>query len=147
MGFHFRGIGHSQVVAVAHADYPLAKKPSVDLADLRQHRQLIGRSLDPDNRSHERYRLSPRVWLAESPYSILELLSAGIGWAYLHQAVVEEKLASGDLVELNLAYQQADLLQGIDLIWSDSRPLGRAGQWFLQQLQRLEYSPGLNRSV
>jgi hypothetical protein len=41
------------------------------------------------------------------------------------------------LIALDLVYQQADILQGIDLVWTENRALGKAGQWLLQQLQNL----------
>jgi len=135
-GFSFQGIGHSRVIPVAHTDFPLAGRANLTHADLRQHRQLLGRSLDPDNKAYERYTVSPQVWLSESPFVILEMLCAQLGWAFLHEAVVREKLASGELVMLDLIYQQADLLQGIDLVWTEHRALGKAGQWLLAQLQQ-----------
>ncbi|WP_372742080.1 LysR family transcriptional regulator [Neptunomonas sp.] len=138
-GFSFRGIGHSRVIPVAAPDFPLAQIKQVTHADLRQHRQIVGRSLDPDNQMHERYTVSPQVWLSESPFVILELLCANIGWAFLHEAVVKEKLHSGELVVLDLVYEQAGIVQGIDLVWTENRALGKAGQWLLQQLQSLRF--------
>lgn len=139
-GFSFRGVGHSRVIPVSAPGFPLAQKKQLTHADLRQYRQIVGRSLDPDNQTHERYTISPLVWLSESPYVILELLGANIGWAFLHEAVADEKLKSGELVVLDLVYQQADILQGIDLVWTESRELGKAGQWLLQQLQHVSFN-------
>lgn len=138
-GFSFRGIGHSRVIPVAAPDFPLALIKQVTHADLRQHRQIVGRSLDPDNQMHERHTVSPQVWLSESPFVILELLCANIGWAFLHEAVVKEKLHSDELVVLDLVYEQAGIVQGIDLVWTENRALGKAGQWLLQQLQSLRF--------
>jgi DNA-binding transcriptional LysR family regulator len=136
-GFSFRGIGYSRVIPVSAPSFALAQKKQVTHADLRQSRQIVGRSLDPDNQTHERYTVSPQVWLSESPFVILELVVANIGWAFLHEAVANERLQSGELIALDLVYQQADILQGIDLVWTENRALGKAGQWLLQQLQNL----------
>lgn len=138
-GFSFRGIGHSRVIPVCHPAFPLAGRGGLTVTDLRKFRQLVGRSLNPEDQTHERYIVSPQVWLSESPFVILDMLSAQLGWAFLHEAVAEEKLASGDLVVLDLIYQQADLLQGIDLVWTESRSLGKAGQWLLKAFQGLEF--------
>lgn len=138
-GFSFRGIGHSRLIPVSAPDFPLAQKKQITHADLRQYRQIVGRSLDPENQTHERYTVSPQVWLSESPFVILDLLCANIGWAFLHEAVVKEKLHAGELVVLDLVYQQADILVGIDLVWTENRTLGKAGQWLLQQLQSLRF--------
>lgn len=136
-GFAFRGIGYSGIVAVARGDHPLVSKQPLTHAHLRAHRQLVTRSLDLTDRSHERHMFSPKVWLSESPYLILELLCSGLGWAFLHRAVVQEKLDSGELVALKLAYQQTDSLQGVDVVWTENRQLGPAGSWLLEQLCKL----------
>lgn len=52
--------------------------------------------------------------------------------------VVAEKLAMGGLVELKLAFEKADILQGIDVVWSQNRHLGAAGNWMLKRLQDLD---------
>lgn len=139
-GFSFCGVGHSRVIPVSSPGFPLAQKKQVTRADLMQHRQIVGRSLDPNNQTHERYTVSPQVWLSESPFVILELLIANIGWAFLHEAVVDEKLKLGELVVLDLVYQQVDILQGIDLVWAENRTLGKAGQWLIQQFQSLNFN-------
>ncbi len=137
-GFSFRGLGYSKVVAVCHPEHPLSSCKMVSHSDLRKHRQLVGHSLNQNEKSHERYIFGPNTWLSESPHVILELLCANLGWALLHHSIVEEKIASGELIALKLAYQQADILQGIDVVWTENRPLGLAGQWLLNRLLEMD---------
>jgi DNA-binding transcriptional LysR family regulator len=138
-GFRFRGVGHSRLIAVCRPDHPLVQQQPVSHTHLRRHRQLVAHSRNPLDDSHERHQHSPKSWLSESPYIILELVCGGLGWALLHETVVNEKLTSGELVALELAYQQSDNLQGVDVVWTENRPLGKAGQWLLEQLQGLDF--------
>ena len=137
-GFKFRGIGHSRKRPVCSCNHPLAQLSQVSHSDLRRYRQLVPRSLDPSDKSHEAQIISPRVWYAESPFAIAELLQAGLGWASLHESVVKEQLAQGTLVALKRTYQQDASLQGIDVVWTQNKPLGKGGQWLLEQLCRLK---------
>ncbi len=136
-GFQFRGVGHMQLVPVCGRDHPLAKLETVTYGDLRRYRQLIphSRSLLPQSYLGE--RKSASVWYAESPFLILELLPEGLGWAELPAPVVAEGLSSGQLVHLSYDFQQSDILQGIDVVWTEQRALGVAGQWVLQRLLTL----------
>ena len=140
-GFHFRGVGYSRLIPVCSRAHPLAEQAQVSHADLRQHRQLMTRSRSLEAADDLRYRKSPKVWFSESPYIVMELLISGLGWAVLPQTVVSEKLSSGELVRLHYDFQQTDILQGVDVVWTERRALGSAGQWLLGKLLALE--PGL----
>lgn len=133
-GFHFRGVGHCRLIPVCSPDHPLAACESVSFADLRRHRQLMTRSRSADDKSHLREQKSPKIWYSESPYVIQELLVAGMGWAVLPQTVIARKLARGELIHLNYGFQQIDVLHGVDVVWTERRALGGAGQWLLDQL-------------
>lgn len=136
-GFFFRGIGHSLLVPTCSHTHPLAQLESVTYADLRQYRQLIthGRSLTKGTQQRE--QRSNKVWYSESPYLMMELLSSGLGWAELPWAVVAKQIQAGNLVRLNYQFQAADILQGVDVVWTQQRALGEGGQWLLQQLSQL----------
>lgn len=137
-GFRFRGVGYSRMVAVCHSSHPLVQQQPVSHAHLRCYRQLITGNRNPAADSYKRYQHSPKSWLSESPYVIMDLVSAGLGWALLHEAVLLEKLNSGELVALELDYQQSGALQGLDVVWTENRPLGIAGLWLLEQLHALD---------
>lgn len=137
-GFYFRGIGYSRLIPVCSRAHPLAERTQVSHAHLRQYRQLMTRSRSLEDTSHLREQKSPKVWFGESPYIIMELLISGLGWAVLPQTVVAEKLNSGELVRLSYDFQQTDILQGVDLVWTERRALGSAGQWLLNKLLALK---------
>ena len=136
-GFHFKGIGHSHLITVCSPDHPLARRQPVTELALRQFRQLIPHSRNPDDDSHLKRKLSPRAWLLESPHVTVDLVCAGIGWARLNEAVVDDELKSKALVALDLSFEKADVLQGVDVVCSQARHPGPAGHWLLQRLEAI----------
>ncbi|OIQ25450.1 MAG: hypothetical protein BM562_17185 [Alphaproteobacteria bacterium MedPE-SWcel] len=128
-GFKFRGIGHSQLVPVCAASHPLAAMAQVSHLDLRKFRQFMQRSRSLPTAALSGGSKSPSVWYAETPSTILRLVEQGLGWAELPFATVAEALKSGTLTRLNYAFQQSDLLEGIDAVWTEQQALGVAAQW------------------
>ncbi|SNT16633.1 substrate-binding domain-containing protein [Antarctobacter heliothermus] len=133
-GFQFRGVGHSTIVPVCAPEHPLAGCLNPGYADLRQYRQIILHSQyhRPDDLTEE--IKSPTIWHAESPEMIAALVMRGLGWAELPLPSVSHHLAEGSLMRMACAFQQSDAHKGIDVIWTERRALGRAGQWFRDQL-------------
>ena len=136
-GFHFKGIGHSRLIYVCSHSHPLVDHDTVTHAQLRHYRQLLTRSRALEDTSHFSEKTSPTVWYCESPYVIMELLICGLGWALLPETVVIEKLNTGELVRLNYEFQQADIIQGVDLVWTRNKKLGSCGQWLLNEILKL----------
>ncbi|MGP6087894.1 LysR family transcriptional regulator [Antarctobacter jejuensis] len=133
-GFQFRGVGVSKIVPVCAPDHPLAACLRPGYTELRQHRQIILRSRyrTTDNLTEE--AKSPTLWLAENPQMIASLVLRGLGWAELPLHSVSHHIAEGRLLRLSCAFQQGDVHEGIDVVWTERRALGRAGQWFRDQL-------------
>lgn len=136
-GFHFIGIGHSQLIPVCSRKHPLTKLERVSLANLREYRQLITRSLSATIQTSQKEQVSPQNWVGESPFLTMDLVLSGIGWSELPWTVVNEKLTTGELLRLNYDYQQSSILQGVDLVWTNQRTLGPSSQWLLRSLQAL----------
>jgi DNA-binding transcriptional LysR family regulator len=143
-GYHFRSMGHYRVLPVCGRNHALVAEQPISLSKLRHHRQLVIQGRHRDSRGHERQSISPKFWLSESPFIVLSLLCAGIGWAFLPETVVQEKVDDGELVILDLDYLGADIRQGLDLVWSQQRALGEAGTWLLTRLLNLEIDPKKN---
>jgi len=133
-GFHFTGIGHSQLIPVCSSKHPLASLESISHADLRQHRRLISHSLTADSRAHRQEQKSPKIWTGEGPFLVLDLVLSGLGWSELPWTVVCEKLEDGSLHRLRYNYQHSRILQGVDVVWTDKRALGPSGRWLQQKL-------------
>jgi DNA-binding transcriptional LysR family regulator len=128
-GFQFRGVGYSKLVPVCAAAHPLSKLTQVGFHDLRRYRQLIPRSRSLSAVGQLGERKGTSVWYAESPAVIVEFVLNGFGWAELPYPVVSEFLKDGTLSRLNYAFQQSDILEGIDAVWTEQKALGKAAQW------------------
>lgn len=68
---------------------------------------------------------------------IVNLLLMGLGWSELPLPVIKASMDAGDLVQLNTAFQQSDVLEGIDVVWTEQHVLGMAGQWLRDHLLNL----------
>ncbi len=136
-GFQFRGVGYSRTVPVAARDHPLAGLAQVRHADLRRYRELVPQSRPTAQTGRPVNRKSPSVWYAENPMLVLELVVQGFGWAELPYSIIADRIATTELAQLTYAFQQSDILQGVDAVWTEQRALGVAGQWMLNRLLEL----------
>ena len=136
--FYFRGIGHSLQIPVCSAGHPLAKIERVTHDDLRQHRQIVMRSRSLVDGDLPREQKSPKVWFSESPYLIMDLVMSNLGWAELPWTTVSENLKRGEMIRLQYDFQQSDILEGVDVVWTKRRALGKGGQWILERLLNLD---------
>jgi DNA-binding transcriptional LysR family regulator len=132
-GFHFKGIGHVDVIALAGPSHPLAALDSVRLADLEQYRQLMATTRSMHFSRQPELR-GGRNWRVESQYGILALVREGFGWAYLPRHFVQNALERQEVRQLPLAFQQVDIQTGVDLIWSRDRAPGQAFRWLIDSL-------------
>ncbi len=137
LGFQFRGVGFSQLVPVCARDHPLARYGQVGYRDLRHQRQIVRYSKPADTAAQQNEKKSTTIWHAESPAMAAELVSAGFGWAELPVSIVAQGIAEGRLVQLQYAFQQSDILEGIDVVWTEQRALGLAGQWMRDEILTL----------
>ncbi len=132
-GFHFKGIGHVEVIALAGLSHPLATLDSVGLTDLEQYRQLMA-TTRAMHFSRQPELKGGRSWRVESQYGILALVREGFGWAYLPRHFVQDALDRQEVKQLALAFQQVNIQTGIDLIWSREQAPGPAGRWLIDSL-------------
>ena len=137
-GLYYRGVGYACLVPVCSRGHPLAELDQVSHADLRRHRQLITRSRSLEDQSHLRERKSPTLWYCDSPYLMIDLVSLGLGWALLPQAVARKRMERGEIVRLHFSFQQSEILQGIDLVWTERHALGPTGAWLKDRLLSLK---------
>lgn len=146
-GFQFRGVGHSTILPVCAPDHPLAEIEHPGFTDLRQHRQIVlrGRYRAPQALTDE--VKSANTWRVDNPDLIVALVLQGLGWAELPRPSVDRHLADGSLKRMACAFQQSDEQEGIDVVWTEQRALGRAGQWFRDRLLAVPQSDWQGRSA
>ena len=136
-GFQFRGIGHAEIMAVCGKALPLAEIGAVTYQDLRAHRQVIVRNSSGDSEHYIGDPKSAKLWYADTPQMASEVLLGGVGWAELPAAVVAPHIQSGDLKRLRYIFQQSDILDGIDLVWTERKMLGAAGSYLRDKILSL----------
>ena len=134
VGFQFRGVGHTKRVRACSVTHPLAGVTRPTYVDLRQHRQIVLRSRYRDPIAVNDKIKNASIWHAENPSLIVEFVLRGLGWAELPLPSVASHIANGTLLQMDCAFQQSDELFGIDVVWTERRALGPAGQWLRDQL-------------
>ena len=144
-GFQFRGVGHSQLVPVCASTHPLATFAQVSYHDLRRFRQVIQRSRSLSSFGQLGEQKSASVWYADSSNVIVDLVAAGLGWAELPLSTVTDKIEAKSLTRLKYAFQQSDILEGIDVVWTEHRALGAAAQALRDGLLDLPQRAWLDR--
>jgi DNA-binding transcriptional LysR family regulator len=126
---HFKRLGNIVFTNVVHKDHALAKQTQISFSQLNQHRQLVYLPLQ-DKLSTSEYLNATNQWRMESYLALMNLLTAGLGWATVPKQLMLDLHLEGQLQELQLAsYPHTEWMVGVDLIWSSSERLGSAGSW------------------
>ncbi|MHC5348551.1 LysR family transcriptional regulator [Metapseudomonas furukawaii] len=79
--------------------------------------------------------LSHRIWLTDSYLATLDLVQAGLGWAYLPAPLVQPLMASGALAEVRFDNMASRLRLWVDILWLKSRPPGLAARRYLELIR------------
>lgn len=126
----FQEFSQELLVAVAAPAHPLASgrepRSLTDLIDVRQI-AVAGRAADDP-----RVLLGREVWRTDSHLATLQLVEAGLGWAFLPRALVGPAVATGQLVEIAFADMSNELRLWVDVVWRNDRPLGVGARRFLE---------------
>lgn len=124
-------------VPVVAAGHPLARlgRPA-SRADLQQHVQLVlSDPTDPDGPSYG--VVGTGSWRFVDLARRMDFLLAGFGWCRMPEHLIEEHVASGRLVPLELTDDLAGTPGSITIYAAHmrDRALGRAGRWLLKDLK------------
>lgn len=144
----FKRLGSINFSNVACRSHPLARMQPVTFNQLSNFRQLI--YLPFQNRlPTSEYLNSPNHWRVESYVTLINMLRAGMGWATVPTRLMQDLGFDQDLSELQLdAYPFTEWTVGVDLVWSSSSRVGKAGGWLRETLARTPvgsdgvYAPG-----
>lgn len=145
----FQEVGRETLVAVIARQHPLLQELSASgqLSDtqLRPIRQVIVGSRsqeDADVPGGPFCIASEHYWRVDYPEAALQMVLAGLGWAWLPRACVQPYINGHLLVELPIANFTNGEELWVDLVWSRERPLGVGAQRFVSVL-REHYQSGL----
>jgi DNA-binding transcriptional LysR family regulator len=128
------GVGSVTLVPVAAPDHALAKSKTRDPGEARQHTQLVLTDRSPWTKGLNFAVLSPKTWRLADLGSKHMLLKEGIGWGNMPLPMIEEDLALGRLVRLDLP----DMISGVypfEAIYRADTPPGPAGSWLIARFQ------------
>jgi DNA-binding transcriptional LysR family regulator len=128
----FLEAGSQLLVAVASPDHPAAAGKNSPLSEeqLVNIRQIIVATGEPTG-SDPRVVLSRRVWLSDSYLATLDLVQAGLGWAYLPQPLVQPLIVTGALTEVIFDNMASQMRLWVDIVWVKNRPLGLGASRYL----------------
>lgn len=130
----FKRLGNIQFANVVQRDHPLANLSEVSFEQLNQYRQLVYLPLQAKLPTSE-YLSGTHQWRMESYLALMNALCAGMGWATVPKQLIVDLKLQGQLSELLLAsYPHTEWMVGVDLIWSSTVRLGKAGSWLRDAL-------------
>lgn len=133
----FLEAGSQLLVAVAAPDYLKA----MDAQMMVDTRQIIVAAGSP-SATDPQVVLSHRLWFTDSHLATLNLVQAGLGWAYLPAPLVAALIASGSLQEVKFDNMASQLRLWVDIVWSSGRPLGLGAQRYLDLIrERIQAQP------
>jgi DNA-binding transcriptional LysR family regulator len=135
---HATAIGDIELVPVAAPTHPLAKlKGRISRDALRDHVQLVltDRSKLTEGRDYTVF--SSRTWRLADLGARHEMLLAGLGWGSMPRHMVDEEIAEGRLVQLDI--RGADgrgpyPRPGVVLARRNDKELGPAGRWLADRI-------------
>lgn len=130
-------LGSVEVVLLCGAEHPLSQVDSDDPVDrsvLQEFVELTIQDSSPGARYDARIFGGPRVFYLSDFYAKRAALLAGLGFGWMPLDLVAAQMARGELVEVPYLEGSRYEFNPVAVHRSD-RPLGPAGQRFLQSLQ------------
>jgi DNA-binding transcriptional LysR family regulator len=135
----FQEVGSELLVAVVAPGHPLLSGGAPRLEDLIDARQIVvaGRSKVDQNCAGRdpRFVHARDVWRVDSHLATLNLVQAGLGWAYLPRALVQPLVAAGSLVEIGFDNISNALRLWVDVVWSRERALGLGARRYVELMR------------
>jgi DNA-binding transcriptional LysR family regulator len=126
------GVGAVLLIPVAAPDHPLALgKPNLPGA-AREHVQLVLSDRSPLTQDKEFAVISPRTWRLADLGAKHMLLREGIGWGNMPTHMIEDDLASGRLVALDLPEYRSGWYN-FDVVYRTDTPPGPAASWLIER--------------
>ncbi|KJU77757.1 LysR family transcriptional regulator [Pseudomonas chengduensis] len=134
---NFLEAGSQLLTAVAAPDY----LRQMDEQGMVEARQIIVAAGSP-SATDPQMILSHHLWLTDSDLATLNLVQAGLGWAYLPHPLVAALIESGNLRTVAFDNMANQLRLWVDIVWSSSRPLGLGARRYLELIrQRMAGQP------
>lgn len=127
-------LGSYSEVLVCGPTHPLVKLDSVTAADLTEHRELIWSHEDLATEEEAGYSASYACLTDLN--SLLSLLKAGVGYAFLPEATIEDSLSDKALKIIKTDFEQTRIQRRVELVWQPGVSLTQQGKRCLQLFQQ-----------
>lgn len=126
--------GTVRLVPVAAPSHPLARMEAIPSGAAAGHVQLVLSDRSRATEGQDFAVISPRTWRLADLGAKHALLREGIGWGNMPLPMVEEDLARGALVRLDLPERPGGTYR-FSAVWRRDTPPGPAGAWLLDQFR------------
>jgi len=122
--------------AVAHHSHPLhALDRPLTLEDLKSHRQIVVRDSSAQRKTNSGWLGAEQRWTVSHIRTSLDIISKGLGFAWLPLAIIKQELEQGVLLPLPLDNSLGVRRTMLHLCFEDSDGLGPAARSFIGELR------------
>jgi DNA-binding transcriptional LysR family regulator len=131
-------LGAVALVMVAAHDHPLAAiEGLIPRRELANHTQLVLTDRSDLTEGREFGVMSPSTWRLADLFAKHAFLLSGLGWGGMPTHVVEQDIAEGRLVRLQIEdVPEAGMILPMSAIYLATTPPGPAGRWLIERLNQ-----------
>lgn len=124
-----------EFMAVAHPEHPLHQfNRELTFEDLKSQRQIVVRDSAINRKKDEGWLGAHQRWTVSHMTTSIDMITQGLGFAWLPVSAIKQQLSSGQLKPLPLT-QQSQRRAQLHLIFKDGDRLGPAARAFIGELR------------
>ncbi|TMP26938.1 LysR family transcriptional regulator [Pseudoalteromonas rubra] len=124
-----------EFVAVAHPEHALHQLDrELTLEDLKSFRQIVVRDSALGKGTDSGWLGADQRWTVSHLRTMVDMVTQGLGFAWLPRSAITQQLSSGALLPLKLTHNRTRLAQ-LNLIFKDGDTLGPAARAFIGELR------------
>jgi DNA-binding transcriptional LysR family regulator len=131
------------MVMVVASEHPLAHyKGTIPKFELAKHVQLVLTDRSSLSKGQEFGVMSPSTWRLADLFAKHAFLLNGLGWGGMPMHAVQDDLAAGRLVELQIEdVPPGGMILPMSAIYPTSTPPGPAGRWLIERMKLCSGKP------
>jgi len=106
----------------------------ITLEDLKSHRQIVVRDSANKHKQDGGWLGADQRWTVTHLRTSIDMISNGLGFAWLPKVAIEKQLAAGQMKALNLTHNSSRSAK-LHLLFKDGDKLGPAARSFIGELR------------